>query len=836
MIYLGQDPIGISNIPESYPELVQNVAALNEEIISKAPVVYREASGDIVTISDGADGMPLKDCTVQIDPVQDLHGQSNPYPAGGGANKMPPPVNISFPSGLTVTNKDGLLTISGTASSGMIAAVDVGSFTFAESGQKILLFNSFTGGTIYFYNMDTQVDYFSLSSTNRVVAESSMSALKGKTITKYRILISSETTFSNATIGVVVCGTSENPSVFAPYSNICPISGWTGAVVSRTGKNLCKQVIQGFPYTTNETIYIDNDTESAVFYAIAGQTYCRSASVEFNRNMLAHVATSEITTGMPYTDIINQSNGTGATWTATWTGWTVWYCSSSKNTSMDESLQVEIGSMATPYAPYVGTTYPINWQTAAGTVYHGVMDMTAKTLTVDYASVTYDGSEDEEWAYYSIASGNLFRIVQSDRKMENITSNAATRAKYICNSYAVAANSTTGRINGTFSGSNNNVDFVNDSYSTVDAFRAYLAQNPIQFVYPLAETVVYSLIDVPDIQTLLGENNLWSDTGAINLTYPADTKTYVDESLPAVPVQDVQINGTSILSEGVANVPIASSSNLGVIGINSSYGININSSGKLYVNASDLSACKEGNHNYRPITPSNQHQSVFYGLAKAAGDTTQASSSNVVGTYTADASAAIRTMLGAVGSTDYATSNTAGVFKLGGALKSGSTPGWIYLVSSSESGCKTGTNDSFPVTPSVEHYAVFYGLSKIAGVDLKLETVTSGVYPQASKTAIQTMLGVESGVSFVEQITGTTPVIAGIANTRYVCGEVTSISITPPATGIIDVTFTSGTTPAVLTIPNTVTFPAWFDPTALDANKVYEINIVDGVRGVVTTW
>lgn len=37
---------------------------------------------------------------------------------------------------------------------------------------------------------------------------------------------------------------------------------------------------------------------------------------------------------------------------------------------------------------------------------------------------------------------------------------------------------------------------------------------------------------------------------------------------------------------------------------------------------------------------------MFYGLAKAAGDTTQSASSNTVGAYTDDAKTAIRAMLG----------------------------------------------------------------------------------------------------------------------------------------------------------------------------------------------
>ena len=81
-----------------------------------------------------------------------------------------------------------------------------------------------------------------------------------------------------------------------------------------------------------------------------------------------------------------------------------------------------------------------------------------------------------------------------------------------------------------------------------------------------------------------------------------------------------------------------------------------------------------------------------------------------------------------------------------------------------------------------------------------------------------------------------TPVITAAENTRYICGEVTSLSFTPCASGICDVRFTSGSTVTVLTLPNTVKMPDWFDASVLEANTIYEINILDGVYGVVTTW
>ena len=89
-------------------------------------------------------------------------------------------------------------------------------------------------------------------------------------------------------------------------------------------------------------------------------------------------------------------------------------------------------------------------------------------------------------------------------------------------------------------------------------------------------------------------------------------------------------------------------------------------------------------------------------------------------------------------------------------------------------------------------------------------------------------------------VSGTTPTINAIPGIRYICGEVTTIDIMTPASGIIDVVFTSGSTPAVLTVtpPSGMTMK-WangFDPTTLEADTTYEINIADGCLGVAGTW
>ena len=92
----------------------------------------------------------------------------------------------------------------------------------------------------------------------------------------------------------------------------------------------------------------------------------------------------------------------------------------------------------------------------------------------------------------------------------------------------------------------------------------------------------------------------------------------------------------------------------------------------------------------------------------------------------------------------------------------------------------------------------------------------------------------DTGGATVETISGTTVAIVGVDNHRYVCGELATLSITAPQSGIIDVVFESGTTPTVLTVTG-ITFPEWFDPTDLEADAIYEINVLDG-RGVVSVW
>ena len=203
-------------------------------------------------------------------------------------------------------------------------------------------------------------------------------------------------------------------------------------------------------------------------------------------------------------------------------------------------------------------------------------------------------------------------------------------------------------------------------------------------------------------------------------------------------ITDVQVNGTSVITDGVANVPVAATSTFGVVKVWNTYGLTKALDGGIQIFKATTNDLKAGAQNHHPIVASNQHESTFYGLAIAAGA------------------------------------------------------------------------DMASISPA-----------------------TIGIYPAAQKSAISTMLHAP------ETVIGTTPTITALAGVQYVCGEVSTLDITLPASGCVDVRFESGSTPTVLTItPPTGVTLKWaggFDPTSLEANTTYEINIADGL-GVAASW
>lgn len=85
-----------------------------------------------------------------------------------------------------------------------------------------------------------------------------------------------------------------------------------------------------------------------------------------------------------------------------------------------------------------------------------------------------------------------------------------------------------------------------------------------------------------------------------------------------VKVDDVQINGTSIVSDGVANVPIANANSLGAVKGNTLQGVMINDAGEIYLyGATDDNLAKR--QTYRPILATNYDKAVKQAMCDGKG-------------------------------------------------------------------------------------------------------------------------------------------------------------------------------------------------------------------------
>ena len=495
--------------------------------ILKAPAIWEDASGDIVTFEDGAEGMPLRECVVSVDPVQDLHGYDYPWPAGGGKNILPTILdnikqrntsgiwnnNVYTYNGLTftiITDQDGNITginVNGTANEDADFII-ISLYTFPSGSYA--LNGCPSGGSTSTYRIFA-------TSWGSDTGSGVTATLDGSTATTIRISIKSGTEVSNQVYKPMVRFSSVTDATFAPYSNICPITGWTGAKVSRTGKNL---------YNFDEQALRSNNTYLAT-------------NLPHNTNFVFSTNTQITGLYISYSDDETMPFLTGAT------GWTNinyrynttfvpfnsgkhrWYRLVTYEIGgvQERPYQLELGSTATDYEPYQGVTYDITFPAEAGTVYGGTLDVVRGTLTVDMAMIDLG---DANWNSDQNRPGVFYRGVSGRKFASSVIA---------CTEYNVRNISVTTNVDYYISGANSyggGVIFVRDTrYSGNTAAEFRIAVSGVMIVYELATPITYQLTP-QQIRTLFGINNIWADTGDTAVTYPVDTELFVNGKAEAI--------------------------------------------------------------------------------------------------------------------------------------------------------------------------------------------------------------------------------------------------------------------------------------------------------------
>ena len=892
--------------------------ATKEDVENNVSIVEKSASGAVASFDDGMDDMPLKSLTVDINPVQDLHGYDSPWVGGGGKNKcFLNAETITKPSwygggwlGVSLNSYNGITQtrgyLEGSAGGFVVSGLSAGDWTISfdyDSSQEFV----YCG---VYYTMDGTVNN-ELKSPSSQMRFSGSRAYMTVSIPQNQGVIFRPTYRSMTDaydLNNIQVESGSTATAYSPYENICPISGWTGCNINATGKNLFDEANatvykRYFRSITGRYVWSPSpDSSSYVFKCMPNTTYTLKPN---NSDItIFRVATINVSIEESENVILNQVSTANNPRTITTDSDATYIVIQQSNTiasAKETQLQIELGDSATEYEPFKGVSIPISWQTEAGTVYGGKLDVLSGEGKVTYGvvdlgSLRWEQTDTErhifrtsELTNHKLVSG--INVLCSGYTPVSASLFAANMADKTCKTNS----------------SNSMMLYVRDtSYASTVDFKAGVAG--ILVVYEFAAPTDFTATP-QTVSTLYGQNNIWADTGDTEVEYfsqvdedlidyiKVNLKPYAKEEKLNDYVSDVQVNGTSIVNDGVANVPVADAFNkYGVVKVSNYRGLQFEH-GELCTLPANTTHIKSGVTGYAPIIPLNQHVSVFYGLAKAAG-ADEKDSTLAVGNYTDEAKDKIQTMLGVspliaphesdpfesaheigelfiingklyraktaltageyinegtnvevvdvaevlddtyVKNTDYATSNKAGIVKTDVWYATGLvvSNGILYIAPASDAYIKEGNNLRTPIVPRNQHQSVFYGLAKASGDTTQSASDNAvGTYTDEAKTAIKQMLGVHDTYdSFIEEVTGTDVTITGQPSYRYNCGELYSLTVTPPSSGTIDIRFTSGSTPTVLTLPQTVKMPEWW--VEVEANTIYEMCITDGIYCGVMSW
>ena len=195
---------------------------------------------------------------------------------------------------------------------------------------------------------------------------------------------------------------------------------------------------------------------------------------------------------------------------------------SNNKTAHIKNFQIEVGSTATAYEPYTGTTYTFQ---LGQTVYGGMLNPLTGHGWIEGELVTYDGESGSTYLQngsnvISVSNGSRFQTYQTpicDQFLGIAPGNSVALGAYQC------------RLNSQF----NYINFKFPEDKTVDEWKAELAENPIHVYKKYAEPIEIQLTPV-QISTLLGQNNIWADSGDISVTYRADPTLYVDGKITPI--------------------------------------------------------------------------------------------------------------------------------------------------------------------------------------------------------------------------------------------------------------------------------------------------------------
>ena len=569
-----------------------------------------EVSGDIVEFNALEAGVPLKEIIVTIDPIQDLHGYDHPWPGGAGKNLLDISKCIgSGGSTLVLDGNEFVLTCEN---------VTWGSNSMVRDS-KI----NFKAGVSYVFSAyctvltrDSNYQSPKLSVRNETNNMKATANLPSTDNTEQRIsFVYTPTEDFIGYLSVVITGSTagsasvkvRNPMVeigsavtdYEPYENICPISGWTGLAGKRTGGNVAS-IDSFYASGTNTQITKDPTSGSIAIVNTSAARYCGTSAWREGIIALRPFPKGAYTVSFDITGTITTGwiAGTRSTGTNVFDGtervgfsspghysftfdssaWTYdKYLSISRDGNETSDLNVTIsnftivpGAAEGSFEPYVSQNISINWQSQAGEVYGGYVDVISGKLTVNYrygyfgpagSGAPYIISGDpistypETYVYYDSTIGNA--IVPNETN--DITDAICSHLPSISRTLAGATYKKIGVFQ-FHSGNTNQFRIVfprEEQFSTNEKlnewFQAQItAQTPFAVCFPLKETIEYQLTP-QEIITLLGKNILWINNSSVKVVYTNGLISKINKKISQLSQRTAQMDQIAVIDNKVDN-------------------------------------------------------------------------------------------------------------------------------------------------------------------------------------------------------------------------------------------------------------------------------------------
>lgn len=322
-------------------------------------------------------------------------------------------------------------------------------------------------------------------------------------------------------------------------TNVRAISGYTSVNVARAGKNLAKLRLSG-EYTENGITWtvLPSGKVHVKGTASNGSSYLSGDGIGWTfvfEVPIIHSGTYFATTGR--SDVyFRLGKGSSASFVAS--GFSAHrfddleadkyyigvYVTNGTTIDADVAVQFVAGTEAGDFEPYMGAdVYPITIPTSAGTVYGGELDVMRGVLKITHKSINLGSLSWTEWPNLS----NIFRLnLPVDiKRVDN-----SVVPDWFCSTYMVREGTAISSTDFTIGQINQAYLLCHDSrYTTASDLKTAL--NGQLLVYELATVAEYTLTQ-PEINTLLGANNIWMDAdGTVEVEYPADLKMYIDSKL-----------------------------------------------------------------------------------------------------------------------------------------------------------------------------------------------------------------------------------------------------------------------------------------------------------------